>query len=136
MSISKKVSMHKNSIKVSLTIRNNHRYEITNVILTDHLLSPLKLVKDFGTIEPTAIKTAGKKVSMTWRLGTFGPLEERVVSYDIKSALKVMGTIMLPAAKVRSKIKKVSKTFESNRVAIRGKEGISKEIYKKPPAPK
>ena len=113
------------SIRVSIHIKNNHRYPIQNVVLTDKIHSPLKLAKGFGTVTPSAIRSENKEAHLTWKLGELEALEERVITYNIKSGLKVIATIMLPECYVKGKVKGQQMTFVSNKVAIKGRIDIS-----------
>ena len=74
-------------------------------MIQDYIPTPLHLTKDdFGTIEPTTIKKKKTKILLTWKFDVLEPREERVISYGMKSRLKVIGKVFLPQAILAQKI--------------------------------
>jgi hypothetical protein len=57
-----------------------------------------------------------------------------VLSYSVKSALGLVGTVLLPAAKIKLKNEdnERTKVFHSNRVALKAHVAISDEPEAKP----
>lgn len=109
------------SMRVKLTIRNHAPLAQNNIIVEDAVPTPLKLVKEFATAEPTAIRREAGAMKVLWKFGTIYPGEERVLAYNLKSSLPIMGSLVLPEAKVRVRIDKQPKQFYSNRVTVEGK---------------
>lgn len=115
------------SMKIKLTIRNHAPLVQSNIIVEDAIPTPLKLTKEFATVHPTVMKREAGAMKVLWKLGAVYPGEERVLAYNVKSSLPLLGNFILPPAKVRVKIdRKIPKQYLSNRVAVSGK-GIKVE---------
>jgi hypothetical protein len=117
----------KTSLRVNLTLKNHSNTAQQNVLLEDFIPTPLKLVKEFGTAHPALIKKVGGAVRVVWKFNTIYPGEERVVSYNMKSTLPVLGNIALPGAKVKAKINNQTKLYYSNAVSATGNVNISSD---------
>ena len=93
----------KNSIKIKLCIKNKTNKKQMNVIVRDKVPSPLRATGEFGTVEPTSIKKLKDKTELIWKFDILEPHEERIVTYEMKSSLKVLGKVLLPRAILEQK---------------------------------
>jgi len=126
-SLSKSTARKKGYLEVKLTIKNNTSEVQHNVVVEDKIPAPLKLVREFGTKTPTAIKKEANAVKLIWKFRHLGPFEEVILTYGIKLRLSVVGLIMLPAAVLKAKVGKKLKKFYSNQASIRGKVSIKEK---------
>jgi len=122
LSIAKELVHAERALKVKLHIKNNSTKPQRNIIVEDSIPTPLTLVREFATLHPTAIKKGEGSVKLLWKFDVIWPHEEKILTYNLKSALGVVGTVLLPAAKIRKKGDpgETPKVFVSNRVAVRG----------------
>jgi hypothetical protein len=87
-------------IIMSLEVRNRTMHEIRDVMIRDFVPSIAVVVERFDTLRPTLRKVAGG-TELVWRLDSLGPLEERVLTYRVKPAVDIIGTLKLPRAVIR-----------------------------------
>lgn len=114
-------------LKVKVSVKNVSSKQITNVTVSDFIPTPLKLVKEFGTLNPNVIKKEDGAVKVIWKFDVIYPNEERLLVYGLKTALGIVGTASLPAAELRFKKEDKQKAFYSNTVAIKGKVSVAEE---------
>ena len=83
---------------------------------------PLTLIKNFGTAIPDQIISKRKGTRLVWKFDSLAPKEERLLSYEIKSKIHVIGKLNIPQASlVQTKSgKKISKIF-SGKLNLTGK---------------
>ena len=125
--LKKEAKTKKGHIEVKLTVKNNTAEIKHEVIVEDRVPTPLKLVKEFGTKAPTAIKKGAGTERLIWKFRHLGPFEEIVLSYGLKSRLSVVGQIKLPAAMLKAKIDKTMKRFISNTFILTGKIAVKEQ---------
>ncbi|MBD3262759.1 hypothetical protein GF374_00060 [Candidatus Woesearchaeota archaeon] len=126
-SLKKEARKTKGHIEVKLLIKNKTPEIQHNIIIEDMVPTPLKLVKEFGTKTPTAIKKLKSGTKMSWKFRHLGPFEEVILTYGIKSRLSVVGTLTLPAAVLKAKVGKSLKKFYSNSFSLTGKVSVKEE---------
>lgn len=126
-SLSKNTRSKKECIEVKLTVKNNTADIQHNVVVEDKIPTPLKLVREFGTKTPTAIKKEGTAVRLIWKFRHLGPFEEIILTYGLKSRLGVVGPIRLPVAILKAKIGKRVKMFYSNPTTLHGKIAVKEK---------
>lgn len=100
--IKKRVTKRGGVWKVHLEISNRSRDPIEGVEIIDHVPGIAKLGSEFS-IEPHATKKLKDGVAVVWKLGTLKPKEERVMTYEIRPVLAVIGGFDLPGAKMSAK---------------------------------
>jgi hypothetical protein len=89
-------------LKVMLEIKNISHKEIKNVTVTDYIPNIADISKEFieGTIKPSKVFMHQKKGTIVkWDLPEIAPGEDRLISYDFKSRLSILGNFRLPRAK-------------------------------------
>ncbi|HIH14365.1 MAG TPA: hypothetical protein HA224_03870 [Nanoarchaeota archaeon] len=113
-------------LKVKIAIKNTGQRQITNVTLADLIPAPLKLVKSFGTANPTIIKREHGGAKVIWKFDVIYPNEERVLVYSLKSTLGFVGEAVLPSAEVKYKAKAGQQVINySNTASVKGKVSVS-----------
>jgi len=74
------------------------------VKIVDVVPSIAEVRKEFaeGTLKPSSIlKHSSKGTILKWDIPELAPGEERLISYDIKSKLSIIGSFSLPRAKIK-----------------------------------
>jgi hypothetical protein len=123
LTISKELVRGERALKIKLSIKNNSTRPQRNVIVEDSIPTPLILVREFTTLPPTAIKKSDGAMKLLWKFDVIWPHEEKILTYGLKSALGIVGTVLLPAAKLKKKGEpgETPKVFFSNRIAVQGR---------------
>jgi hypothetical protein len=100
-----KTILHKKNgyIGVQLSIKNKTNKKQKNVVVEDYVPIPLMISREFGTMSPTAIRKKKDKLVLMWKFDELQPREERMLSYKMKSKLKVEGQIVIPPATIIQK---------------------------------
>lgn len=95
-------------VKVRLYLKNRSRRPLTNLRVVDNVPSIAEIEKKarLGSMEPVNIGKSRKGSVARWELDVLEPYEERIITYKIKSKLKLIGGIKLPSAKARFDAKK------------------------------
>ncbi len=123
--IKKTVVKEGSNLRVKVSIKNISSNHITGVTVSDFVPMPLKLVKDFGTLNPTAIKRERGAMRVVWKFDAVYPNEERLLVYGLKTTLGFVGEATLPAAELKFKTKEGrQKAYSSNTAAIKGKVSV------------
>ncbi len=100
-SIKKKyVKKGHNEYLVILEVKGSFFYPIKSVLVKDALSPLTKLVEKFEGVSPAIRKKEGR-VELLWRIGTMKRMDERILSYTIKSVVEAQ--IKLPPATLRYK---------------------------------
>ncbi len=120
--ITKSVVKGQKGLRVKLVVKSVAGKQIPNVTVTDVITTPLKLGSDYGTMNPSVIKKEGGSVRLAWKFDALYPGEERVIAYELKTALSIVGKIGLPAAHVKFRAENgKAKSISSNTVSVLGK---------------
>ncbi|MCF7866176.1 hypothetical protein K9M18_01920 [Candidatus Woesearchaeota archaeon] len=92
-------------IKVRLFVKNRVQRKLNSITITDILPRITELITQehaMGSLKPTKVSTTSKKGTILyWDIDTLEPFEERIITYKIKSKLKVVGTMTLPKTIVK-----------------------------------
>ncbi|MBW2992110.1 hypothetical protein KY345_02730 [Candidatus Woesearchaeota archaeon] len=113
------------NIKILLTIRNDTGKLIKDIEVKDTVPHIAEIKKEFpmGTLKPEKIlvhKTKGTIVK--WKIDELDPSEERIIKYEMKSKLSIIGSFTLPATRVTYKtIRGRQRSVVSDRLIV-GKE--------------
>ncbi len=100
----KQVEEGVNDIKIRLYIRNRSNKSLYNINVSDMLPRITEFVesKSVGSIKPTKItKTSKKGTILNWHFDVLEGLEERIITYKIRSTLRIVGDITLPNSRVK-----------------------------------
>lgn len=90
------------NLKIRLFVKNRTRTPVEKVLIYDRIPGIAEFVKKkvLGTINPEKVTKQEKKGTMIkWKLDSLEAFEERIITYDIKSKLKIIGNISLPSAR-------------------------------------
>ncbi|HLC39405.1 MAG TPA: hypothetical protein VJJ76_00810 [archaeon] len=87
-------------IQVQLEVRNRTRHVMKDVLVRDYLPASAQVVEKFGTLRPIVKKTLGG-TELSWKFDALKQREERVITYNIKPVMEIVGEIRLPKANVR-----------------------------------
>ncbi len=119
-------------IKVRLFVKNRTRRTIHNVRVMDKIpvFGTLHDEGGLGTVRPAkVVKGAKRGTLLRWDLPVIEPYEERILAYKVKSTLKVIGGMNLPAASVRfDTAAGVERVATTNSVASRPMRKRAKEF--------
>jgi len=80
---------------VLLEVKNATIHEIKNIVVNDSVSGIVSLIEKFDTMSPI-IKKSEAGTTLTWRIKSLKPLEERVLTYRIKPKVDVIGSMRLP----------------------------------------
>ncbi|MFH1174639.1 MAG: hypothetical protein V1725_05880 [archaeon] len=101
------------TIKLKVYLRNRTGKTLQNIKVIDLIPSIAELVDEslLGTLKPTKIfKHERSGMIARWDLEKIDPFEERIISYKLKSKLKIVGDMTLPAVKVKFEVKGKQRT--------------------------
>jgi len=90
-------------IKVSIYIKNRSRKPLSNLRIIDTIPSIAEIEKKtrLGSMEPVSIGKSRRGTVVRWEVDVLEPYEERIITYRVKSKLRLVGGIRLPSAKAR-----------------------------------
>jgi hypothetical protein len=108
-------------LRIRLHVKSRGARAIHNIHVVDKISSMADIAKEvaLGTLQPTKIvKKPNHGTLVRWDLDTLEPFEERIISYTMKTKLKLIGDVYLPAAKVKFDQRGHERTAYSNEVNI------------------
>lgn len=91
-------------LKIVLHIKNRSNQVLDNVTIVDKIPNIAEIEKEpeLGSVKPTRIMQSTREGSVVkWEIGSLEKLEERIITYRIKSKLTIIGGVNLPAAMVK-----------------------------------
>ncbi|MBI5392269.1 hypothetical protein HZA96_00230 [Candidatus Woesearchaeota archaeon] len=112
-------------LKVLIHIKNRTNKVVEHVKIIDRVPHIAELEKEYsvGTLHPDKVVHHELKGTLVkWELPVVEPYEERIISYNIKSKLKILGTLTLPAATLKYKNNKGNEVKISSNRFIAGSE--------------
>jgi len=120
--LEKSLGKNKDTFSIMLKITNKSKVEQTGLVVEDFIPMPLTLIKNFGTAIPDQIISSKKGTKLIWKFDSLAPKEERLLSYEIKSKIHVIGKLNIPQASLTQKKsgKQLSKIF-SGKLDLIGK---------------
>jgi hypothetical protein len=108
-------------IKVRVFVRNRSARMIQQIQVLDRVPSLGDVVRSEspGSISPSKVAVSERGGTLLrWDLDVLEPFEERVLTYRVKSKLKIIGHMKLPTAKLRFTIDGKERTVYSNNIEI------------------
>ena len=108
-------------IKVRVFVKNRSARLVRDLQITDKLPSLADVIKAEapGSITPSKIAVSEKSGTLLkWHLDVLEPYEERVLTYQAKSKLKIIGRMSLPNAKARFSVGGKDRVVFSNNIEI------------------
>jgi hypothetical protein len=91
-------------IKVKIFIKNRSRKSLENITVTDKVPGITEYVETnaLGSMKPSRLtRTTAKGTILHWDLDKLDAFEERIVTYKLKSKLKVVGDMSLPKTRAK-----------------------------------
>jgi hypothetical protein len=91
-------------IKVKIYIKNRSRSELEHITITDKVPGITDYIEsnNMGSMKPSRVtKTTSKGTILHWDFDKLDALEERLITYKLKSKLKVVGDMSLPKSRVK-----------------------------------
>ncbi len=107
-----------NTATVMIRIRNKGRRRMKNVHVEDLVVPAFNVTKTGSPLGD--IKNATQGTHVKWSLGSIQPGEERILKYDIKAVMGVLGKIKMPKARVKATIGETRKEWFSNAPSAEG----------------
>ena len=109
-------------LKITLQLKNVTKKTLKNVEVVDLVpgIADIEKSLDLGTLKPHEIKHTKKGTLVKWKLAEIDAQEDRLITYKVRSKLRILGTLKLPRAKVLYGKKGKRKTAYSNVFKISG----------------
>jgi hypothetical protein len=107
-------------LKITLHLKNLTKKSLKNIEIIDLVpgIADIEKSLELGTLRPQEIKHTKKGTWVKWKLAEIEAKEDRLVTYKIKSKLKILGTLKLPRAKALFGSRGKRKTAYSNSFRI------------------
>ncbi|MFC2133820.1 hypothetical protein ACFLTH_04325 [Bacteroidota bacterium] len=108
-------------LKLRLFVKNRSRKPVERVTVYDRVPGIAELIKKkvLGTIQPEKVTKQEKKGTLIkWNLETLEAYEERIITYEVKSKLKIIGNISLPSTRVTFLDKNKERRVYSQRIVV------------------
>ncbi|MFH1682687.1 MAG: hypothetical protein ABIA37_02720 [Candidatus Woesearchaeota archaeon] len=89
-------------LKVTLHLKNYSKKSLKEIEVVDLIpgIADIEKSLDLGTLKPLEIKHTKKGTLVKWKLAEIESHEDRLITYKIRSKLKILGALKLPRAKV------------------------------------
>jgi len=90
-------------LKIIVHIRNRSSQAFERLTITDRIptMADVTTGLDLGTVKPSTVYNDGRKTIVKWELQKLEKGEERILSYNMKSHLAILGSVTLPGVVVR-----------------------------------
>jgi hypothetical protein len=114
-----KIDLDKETIDITINIKNKSIFQLNQVKLIDRVNGPLK-VKEYKIVEPSSVYKVDNNYSLNWKFDNIRRNEEIVISYTLEAKdIKEYKNIELPRAELRYKYLIWDKVKYSNGLIIR-----------------
>ncbi len=110
-------------VKVLINVKNRGAKKIEGIAVIDKIPKLLEVDKSttVGSLHPTKTLVNAKQEKLfQWNIDVLNPGEERVINYQMKSALHILGGITLPAAMATFRHNDQEKKARSNIPSVKG----------------
>src|SRR3989344_3894049 len=102
--VASRVEVHEGAVsglKVTLIVKNQSNSVLKNVELQDQMpgITDVEQGVEMGSLKPYDISKKGNHTIVKWKLSELEGREERLITYKVKSRLKIVGMLQLPRAK-------------------------------------
>ncbi|MBW2970583.1 hypothetical protein KY320_00320 [Candidatus Woesearchaeota archaeon] len=108
-------------LKIVVTVHNRGKRKLGDVWMVDSLpnIADVDKKAELGTLEPKRIVKHEKRGTLVkWHIGDLEAGEERIIRYEAKARLTIIGSFTLPAAIARFKKGNKEKLSYSNRLKL------------------
>jgi len=114
-----KIDLDKETIDITINIKNKSIFSLNQIKLVDRVNGPLK-VKEYKIVEPSSVYKVDNNYSLNWKFDNIRRNEEIVVSYTLEAKdIKEYKNIELPRAELRYKYLIWDRVKYSNGLIIR-----------------
>ncbi|MFH1316440.1 MAG: hypothetical protein ABII01_02900 [Candidatus Woesearchaeota archaeon] len=89
-------------VRIMVHVKNISYKPVDDVVIFDQVPHIAEVIKEFpvGTLKPTSILNHDKKGTLLkWHIDSLDSFEERILTYNIKSRLSILGGFILPQTK-------------------------------------
>lgn len=137
VSIKKKATVLKSAeegslseIKVMLEIKNKAKKSLSDITIVDIIPAIASLEKglESGTLRPDSVKHTHQGTKVCWSLAELDEKDQRVISYNVKAKLNILGTFSLPRASVEFSKKSGKQGKAYSNIALVG-TGLKEETH-------
>jgi hypothetical protein len=97
----RKTSDGHSELKILILLKNGRPKEVTSVRVLDILPAIIEPTEEFGTLKPEKVQQGTRGKRLIWEIGNLAPHEERILSYKVKSKIRLIGETTLPPATVQ-----------------------------------
>ena len=100
----KDIAEGNNEMKVRIYVKNRSSKQVNNLKVIDRVPRIAEMITHahLGTLQPSKITKSEKRGTIVrWEIESLEPFEERIISYKIRSKLKIVGSMSLPEARVK-----------------------------------
>lgn len=108
-------------IKVRVFVKNRSAKVVQGIQVTDRVPSLADVLKTEspGSLSPSKVAVSEKQGTLLrWDLEVLEPFEERILTYQVKSKLKIIGRMKLPNAKIRYVFNAKERVVYSNNIEL------------------
>jgi len=114
-----KIDLDKETVDITINIKNKSIFPLNQVKLIDRVNVPLK-VKEYKIVEPSSVYKVDSNYSLNWKFDNIRRNEEIVISYTLEAKdIKEYKNIELPRAELRYKYLIWDRVKYSNGLIIR-----------------
>ncbi len=107
----KQITGQRTQLKVMLIIKNKTGKPLKNLTVVEILPSVIKPSTKFGTLKPNKVQKGTKGIRLTWIIPELAKSEERIISYEVKSQISIIGGFNLPRTLLRYRGKSGKMTY-------------------------
>ncbi|MFP4524149.1 MAG: hypothetical protein ACLFO2_02410 [Candidatus Woesearchaeota archaeon] len=93
-----------NEMKVRVFVKNRSKRQVNRLKVIDRVPRIAEFITSahLGTLQPSKVTKSERRGTIArWEIDSLEPYEERIISYKIKSKLKIVGKMVLPPAKIK-----------------------------------
>ncbi len=89
-------------LKITLNLKNVTKKPMKDIEIIDLVpgIADIEKSLELGTLKPLEIKHTKKGTLVKWKLAEIEAEENRLITYKVRSKLKILGALKLPRAKV------------------------------------
>ena len=110
--------IHDSEYKIKVHLINTSKDSLTKLQVIEVLPRLMHPNRDYGTLRPESVKHGIRGHKMIWEIHTLLPKEERIISYNVRSRMYMVGNLMLPATLVKYYKKSKRLKVKSNRLPV------------------
>lgn len=108
-------------LKILLYVKNRSKFPIENIEIKERIPHIAEIDKEIqiGTIKPSSVtKKKEKGTIVKWEISSLDKFEERIITYNVKSKLSILGGLILPSARIKFKAENKERVTESNKLKL------------------